>query len=533
MDTRILNMVLLPFRQSNYYVPSDEDVANGVIDPTTYRPGISNVATLPQSASEAPPIDDQGQGVGIVPPASVAAPADATQVVSTPKTPMEHEGFKQTMNKMINDPDTYANVTLPIMGILESILTQGKSPGTVSLGLQQQARQDIANKPKLEEEAAQIAENKDIRKANTMKRAKLAEFQGKVQGLDINSPEYLKLYSQYFPEDVKTQLELRNYETPAQKEAKELDKYKKEAEITGNTAENKFKMKKMELDQELQLKRETLNQAKQEKMVPDVEIASMAQDYVAGKMDPVYMQHQIGGFKDPSAKARLESAIKQLDPNFNFATDSADFKRLNSNQVSQQLRAIETFVPNVERLQSAIGQTKEVKNKWLNEQIRNLGVQFGDKTATDINSLVGILDNELGASTTGSISASDYRLQHAHNSLNAGAPKEAAISALDLLRDLELNRHANVAMQGGKYGKDYFLRTWGQDAGETIWNAVIEEKKQSASRFGRSNKDIGMVQPGTKKTYSPEIITRANQAINDPQATPQEKAAAQKIISGL
>jgi hypothetical protein len=242
------------------------------------------------------------------------------------------------------------------------------------------------------------------------------------------------------------------------------------------------------------------------KLIPDDLISGLAEDYNAGKLTPIQMQRQISSWKDPSARLRVESEIKKGDPGFSFARDEGDFKRLNSSGASQQLRAIETFIPNVDRLQSAIAQAPNIGNKWLNQQIRGLGVQFGDKTATDIKSLVGILSTELGASTTGSISASDMRLQHAVESLNAGSPQAAAISALDLLRDLELNRHANVAKQGGKFGKEYFNRVWGEDAGNKIWDAVQSEQAGAAGKFGKSNKDVGLNAPTNIGTVSDDDI---------------------------
>jgi hypothetical protein len=109
--------------------------------------------------------------------------------------------------------DTYINYTLPVLGILETIATQGQSKGETALTAQTRAQETKLYKQKEEEIAAENAAKQEERYLNSLKRKQGDIYQSKIQELDRSDPEYYNkaanLYIQYHPEDIKGAIDLK------------------------------------------------------------------------------------------------------------------------------------------------------------------------------------------------------------------------------------------------------------------------------------------------------------------------------------
>jgi len=149
---------------TSYYNPSEEEVSQGLFDVTPENQQINKkFLELPEATKTAvestspEQIDDE-----------------ATQLIKElpkdqPPTPEQKESLKSKLGSML-EGENYINYTLPILGIVEAIATQGKSPGTTALAMQSKAREAQEHGLTMEEKRAEMAANKDKRRSESLAR---------------------------------------------------------------------------------------------------------------------------------------------------------------------------------------------------------------------------------------------------------------------------------------------------------------------------------------------------------------------------
>lgn len=223
--------------------------------------------------------------------------------------------------------------------------------------------------------------------------------------------------------------------------------------------------------------------------VDDVDIDYLAGEVAGGRIVPSdlrsYLPAGLVGGKARAETLRRASEIYANDhpgeDPLNASRLSRDYATFRSANTNKALVAVETFLPNLDKLQRAIEQLPaNAPLRSLNTLLQQGQIEFGGQAATNVNMLKGVLAHELGASLGGGTALSDERIRIAMNSLNANAPREAALKSLDMLRGLEVNRHVNVAMQGGVYGENYLRDFYGDDTA----NALMDEERAARRKVG-------------------------------------------------
>ena len=233
----------------------------------------------------------------------------------------------------------------------------------------------------------------------------------------------------------------------------------------------------------------------------DTDIDSMADDLVHGKVAPSQLKNLLPtGMVGGTIRARVIEAAKVKQPGFSVAKSDSDYNYYKGAGFQKAALAVETFLPNIDRLEAAI-QTLPAGGalKGLNSMLIHGGVQIGNVAATNVNMLSGVLASELGASLGGGSSLSDYRVQEALRALNSDAPKEAALASLAYLRQLEVNRHVNVSLKAGEFGKQYLRETYGEETANRLIEQEHAAKKKTgdaAASRGGSDKKTAPIQVG-------------------------------------
>ena len=221
----------------------------------------------------------------------------------------------------------------------------------------------------------------------------------------------------------------------------------------------------------------------------DSELEGFADDLAKGRLSPtglkdIFPAGRTGGTAREKTLTRAREIFNAEHPgeDFNISRLNRDYNNFKSANTTKALMAVETFIPNLDRLQTAIsGLPTNAPLRSLNKMLQSGQIEFGGVAATNVDMLEGVLAHELGSSLGGGTALSDERIRIAMKALNAKAPKEAALKALDMLRAIEVNRHVNVAMSGGVYGEDYLRGIYGDE----IANKLIEEERAARKKVGK------------------------------------------------
>jgi hypothetical protein len=224
---------------------------------------------------------------------------------------------------------------------------------------------------------------------------------------------------------------------------------------------------------------------------PDkADLSYLAGEISGGRMSPIdlrtYLPAGLAGGKARTDALRMASEQymaehpgEQMDP----SRLQRDYQNFKLPKTTQALTAVETFLPNIDRLESAIKDLPAgAPLKSMNALLQTGEVQIGNTAATNVKMLKGLLSHELGSSLGGGAALSDERIRMALDALGTDSPREAALNALGLLRQVEVNRHVNVALSGGVYGENYLRGIYGEDTA----NQLIANEREARKKTGKA-----------------------------------------------
>ena len=238
--------------------------------------------------------------------------------------------------------------------------------------------------------------------------------------------------------------------------------------------------------------------------VNDSELKDLTDMYLTGKADAkTILGSVLSGNRNADARAKFMLNIQNSGtPADNVALDNEANKQFNSPRFLQQKTAIDTFLPNISKMEAAIQARPDQALKIINEGVSAAVQQTGDPRLTNIITLQNVLSTELATSLTGSLTQSDVRLKEAQNSLNSMSPAPGALASLKMLRLLELNRRAVLAISAGRYGEAEFVKQYG-NAGQIVLNGIKAESSGTADQYVKDYKEkygdqlFNMGSPGT------------------------------------
>ena len=172
-------MAIAPlYNQKNaYYVPSDDDLSQGLF---TAAPADATATSDDDRAAHLKPMIEQaGADSSVLPPVNRQTAPQTTALMDHP----EAKSSIMDSVKSLFEGDKYVNYTLPFLGILEAIGSQGKSPGTAALEVRNQVLNERKQKLSEEEKAVEMQAQKETMNQATLERKLKQEKQDKVKAM--------------------------------------------------------------------------------------------------------------------------------------------------------------------------------------------------------------------------------------------------------------------------------------------------------------------------------------------------------------
>lgn len=337
----------------------------------------------------------------------------------------------------------YQNIGLPLLAVLETVLTKGKSPGTTALGQQKIFQEAAQNRTAYDQQLEQA-------KANALQQ------QVTQQGLDVSTT---------------------NQKSAAEKEAR------KQA----------F----------LKVYKET--QAPEEKQ-------KILQDFVSTEAPEKGLDYIVEGLKATAKQTQAEKNEEHRLKNEKEKMDKDTNKRFSD--FGKELNYLKGR-------SGAVG-AAAVNNQRANRVIRilnkpNVTPQDMELAYTDLASIAkgGVPDILTGEHTRYPSLAADIA-----NKLQYASGKPQYLNQPEIKQKLLENLMEVVSVDNEVIGQHM----------ETVRNSYSDLEGTDPTRFNKMLS--GMMPKEEKINTKPDRIERAKQALNDPEATPEEKIQAQKILGG-
>ena len=185
--------------------------------------------------------------------------------------------------------------------------------------------------------------------------------------------------------------------------------------------------------------------------------------------------------------------ILRIDPNWDEARSERDYNVFNRQKSSDQFNAIETFLPNIKRFEDTLKSIPNQTGSMTLNKLMNTGqFEFGGKQITNARTLAELLAIEMGRSVGSGKSPTDQDMKAMEGLLSPNKPLSASLAGLETIRQTEVNRHVNLALQGGVYGEHYVKTYYSPEVGQML----IDSEKRARVGVGSGNLE-GSVTPTT------------------------------------
>ena len=198
-------------------------------------------------------------------------------------------------------------------------------------------------------------------------------------------------------------------------------------------------------------------------------IASVAQDLVSGKIAPtqlpLYFPNTRGG---QQARLLANEAAEKIDPDYDGAQLEQNYKTFTSSSWRNANTAVQTFLPNIDRMAGLINSLPNGPITSLNSAIQAAGIQVGNIPVTDLASLKAVMATEYSKSLGGTGQTTDTAYKEAINAFASTSSLPAFRSVVNQMRALEYSRLTSNALTAGPYGKNYLATQLGADRANSL-----------------------------------------------------------------
>jgi hypothetical protein len=214
------------------------------------------------------------------------------------------------------------------------------------------------------------------------------------------------------------------------------------------------------------------------------------------------------GAEGSAARLAVYNKAMALDPTFNPSEMEKSWKAYSNPANQKAVAQIENVKPNLDRLIDLSNQISRSGMPAVNKLIMLGKYQIGDRAVTNFKEMQHALADEIGTALSGSGQMTDAKLKLAQDMLQASPSDENYASNIKLIGHMLDTRKESIAKPMGVYAKRLIAPT------------VTADAPAGQPAAAGSPASAG---PVDKKAL-------AQQAITDPEATPEEKAAAKRIL---
>jgi hypothetical protein len=479
-------MAMLPlYAQKNaYYIPPDADVSQGLYNPAPA--GATAVSDDDQAAHLKPMVESVGIDSGNVPPVNERTAPQTAAMMRNPD--VSRDSMKSKIDSLFSG-DTYTNYTLPFLGILEAVATQGKSPGTAALNVRNQVLDERKMKLTEEEKTVEMQGQREDQAQKTVQRKLLQEKQAKVKAIPLDAPDYAQQVAKIEMQYNITPEEAMNYQRVFKQQKslspqELLDLQARFPNVGTETFQNDADGWRKQLAMVVaranmaHVTGTTFDQKKALHELPKpVGNVSYGTGLVSGKsvanVNPGTPQGQtavqqygdsiISGNAPPDLKGLLSrnapfaiavtQYVKTKDPEFNLPDAVGDYSYWNDKKNKQNRQVINAFQAQAPALAKAVDELKLSGIPALDSHAIDALYAAGNVKAANLLTNLGVLIEDVTKATAGGNASTDKQMVLAQTILKKGATPDQLHQMLATAIEASNERKLTMYQQGGVYGR--------------------------------------------------------------------------------
>lgn len=479
-------MAMLPlYAQKNvYYIPPDADVSQGLYNPAPAD--ATAVSDDDQAAHLKPMVESMGIDSNQVPPVNEKTAPQTAAMMRNPD--VSRDSMKSKIDSLFSG-DTYINYTLPFLGILEAVATQGKSPGTAALNVRNQVLNERKEKLSEEEKAVEMQAQKEDMNQKTLQRKLLQEKQAKVKAIPLDAPDYAQQVAKIEMQYNITPEEAMNYQRMFKQQKalspqELLDLQARFPNVGMDTFQNDADGWRRQLEtvaRKTDLANVTGTTFDQKKALHElpkpVGNVSRGTGLVSGKpvanVNPGTPQGQtkvqqygdsiISGNAPPDLKGLLSrnapfaiavtQYVKTKDPDFNLPDAVGDYSYWNDKKNKQNRQVINAFQAQAPALEKAVDELKLSGIPALDSHAIDALYAAGNVKAANLLTNLGVLIEDVTKATAGGNASTDKQMALAQTILKKGATPDQLHQMLATAIEASNERKLTMYQQGGVYGR--------------------------------------------------------------------------------
>jgi len=479
-------MAIAPlYNQKNaYYVPSDDDLSQGLF---TAAPADATATSDDDRAAHLKPMIEQaGADSSVLPPVNRQTAPQTTALMDHP----EAKSSIMDSVKSLFEGDKYVNYTLPFLGILEAIGSQGKSPGTAALEVRNQVLNERKQKLSEEEKAVEMQAKKETMNQATLERKLKQEKQDKVKAIPLDAPDYAQQVAKIEMQYDITPEEAMNYQRLF-KQQKSLspqeliDLQGKFPNVSEGTFQNDPDGWRKQLESEtgkqtfagltgstLAGKEELLGKKAQLHPI-STKGTALASGTKVANINPGTPQGQdavknygdliLSGDASPDLKNLMNrnapfaiavtQYVHQKDAQFDLPNAVGDYGYWNNNKNKQNRQVINAFQAQAPALLQAVDDLKLTGTPFLDKHAIDALYATGNVKAANLLASLGVQIEDLTKAVAGGNATTDKQMELASTILKKGATPEQIRQMVQTAINASNERKMSMYSEGGIYGK--------------------------------------------------------------------------------
>ena len=154
-----------------------------------------------------------------------------------------------------------------------------------------------------------------------------------------------------------------------------------------------------------------------------------------GRNSLLTIRQTVGRSKAADAKMQaLRDTISKIDPNFDFVSSDAGAKSVSSAYVQRSKAAINSVLPNIDKIVELSDQVSRIGVKGVDKQLQNAAIQLGDQKVSNFHEAQKLIADEIGVAL-GAGSVSDMKLQLGFDVTDPSVSPEVFASNMGIVKE--------------------------------------------------------------------------------------------------
>lgn len=181
----------------------------------------------------------------------------------------------------------------------------------------------------------------------------------------------------------------------------------------------------------------------QHEIDPDA-ISHDTQAVLEGRNTLQDIRKTVGRSNDAAAYMKaVREEINKQDPKFDYIASNAGGTSVSSPYVQKSMIAINSVLPNLEKIKDLSSQVDRVGIKGVDNLIQQAGIQFGNKKISNFRQARNLLADEVGVAL-GQGAVSDMKLKLGFDVTDPSVPDEVFASNIGVIEDFLQNRKTGL-----------------------------------------------------------------------------------------